>query len=320
MRMSSATSPLRILLVEDLKGDALIIEKVLQQAMPAAHVLQKTETLAEALTILAVSEFDIVLLDRSLPDVVGYSGLQSIQNLAPKLPVVFLTAYKDESTAFEAIEQGAQDYLFKDKLDAHTISRAIQFAIIRKQFESVLVVQANFDNLTGLANRMLFENRLDMAIARMQRQGGSIGVLFLDLDRFKQVNDTYGHAIGDRLLAEIGKRLKMCLRPYDTAARFGGDEFAMLIEGIADKDHCAVVAQKIIKSCEQPFMTSGLTLQVGASIGVTTCVAKQKRTRSELMRQADTAMYEAKKSPESAYRMFANSEIDEDFFASKMFA
>lgn len=307
MRMSSIFSPLRVLLIEDSKGDALLIEKVLRQALPDALALHKAETIAAALKLLSENEFDIALLDRSLPDVVGFSGLQSIQNIAPKLPVVFLTAYKDEETALETIEQGAQDYIFKDKLDSHVISRSMQFAIIRKQFESLLIVQANFDHLTGLANRMLFENRLDMALARMKRQGSSLGVLFLDLDRFKQVNDSYGHAVGDRLLMEIGKRLKSCLRPYDTAARFGGDEFAMLIEGITSAEQCAVIAQKIIACCQEPFIASGRTMTVGASIGISTCLAGQNRSRVELMQQADAAMYEAKALSESAYRFFSAS-------------
>lgn len=306
MRMSSAASPLRILLVEDSKAYALLVERILHQALAEAHEVRKAETLMEALKILEDNEFDIALLDRSLPDVVEYSGLQAIQNIAPKLPVVFLTAYKDESVALEAIEQGAQDYLIKDKIDSHAISRAIQFAIIRKQFESVLIVQANFDNLTGLANRMLFENRLDMAVARMQRQGNSLAVLFLDLNRFKQVNDQFGHAIGDRLLTEIGRRLKQCMRPYDTAARFGGDEFAMLIEGIGDAQDCVVVADKLIKACEESFTTSGLTVNVGVSIGITICVAGQNRTRTELVQQADAAMYEAKLSEKSTYKFFSN--------------
>jgi diguanylate cyclase (GGDEF)-like protein len=198
-------------------------------------------------------------------------------------------------------------YLLKDNADGNAIRRAIKFSIIRKQYENTLIIQANFDNLTGLANRMLFENRLDMAMARMKRDGGGLGVLFLDLNRFKRVNDTLGHAAGDRLLIEIGKRLTQCLRPYDTVARFGGDEFAMLIEGMADAGRCAAVAQKIITLCEHPFVTSGTTIYVGASIGIATFAAGGNQSREELMQQADAAMYEAKAAPESAYRFFSSN-------------
>ena len=164
----------------------------------------------------------MVLLDRSLPDVSEFSGLLNIQTMAPQLPIIFLTAYSDETTALRAVEHGAQDYLFKDKVDGHTIKRAIQFAIHRKQFESILITQANFDALTGLANRTLFESRLDMALARIKRNKTGIAIFFMDLDRFKQVNDTYGHGAGDTLLKEVAERLKKSVRPYDTAARVRG--------------------------------------------------------------------------------------------------
>ena len=298
-----ATS-LRILLVEDSKGDALLIDRTLRHAIPDLQVIQTADCLANTLRLLSEHEFDVALLDRSLPDVVDNSGLQSIQNIAPKLPVIFLTAYKNEVAAVEAIQDGAQDYITKDKIDGSAIKRAIQFAIIRKRFESTLVVRANLDHLTGLANRMAFENRLMVALAKMKRHGGGLGVLFLDLNRFKPINDTYGHALGDRLLTEIGRRLKACLRPYDMAARFGGDEFAILLEDAATVEHCAIVAQKLIASIEQPFCASGAEMAVGVSIGITTCPPGSACSCGELIRQADAAMYEAKASRESAYKLW----------------
>lgn len=304
MKAPIIPSPLHILLVEDSKGDALLIDKMINQGMSHACTIHKANTLAAALQIISENEFDVALLDRSLPDVIEFSGLQNMQNMAPKLPIIFLTAYKDEAVALEAIEHGAQDYLFKDKMDSHMICRSIQFAVIRKQFETVLVTQANFDNLTGLANRMLFENRLQLGLARMKRQGGGVGVLFLDLNRFKQVNDTHGHAVGDRLLAEVGKRFIKCLRPYDTVARFGGDEFAVLVEGAVDDERCIVVAEKIIKQCQQPFMISNQTLDIGISVGISTCIAGQIASGQELMYQADKAMYSAKASGENNYRLW----------------
>ncbi|MDR3448921.1 MAG: diguanylate cyclase [Alphaproteobacteria bacterium] len=302
-----ASSALHILLVDDSRGDALMIDRAIHQVMPEACDVQRAETLAGTLRLLSQHHFDVALLDRSLPDVVGNSGLQSIQNMAPDLPVVFLTAYKSENAALEAIEQGAQDYLFKDKIDGPAIKRAIQFAIIRKHFESTLQMQANFDPLTGLANRMSFEGRLEMALERMKRREGSIGVLFLDLNRFKPVNDTYGHAMGDRLLVEIGSRIKSCLRPYDAAARFGGDEFAVLIEDIAAPEQCAGIARKMINAIEQPFASSGIDLKVGVSIGVAICGAPLTCGREELIRRADAAMYAAKAMPESACRFWDGS-------------
>lgn len=309
-RITSTQDPLRILLIEDSKGDTMLIEKALHASMFAEHMLTKCVTLEEALKILSAHEFDVALLDRSLPDVEGFSGLHSIQNMAPQLPIVFLTAYKDEAVAFGAIEQGAQDYLYKDNLDGHIIRRAVQYAILRKQFEGVLIMRANFDMLTGLANRMLFESRLDMALAKMKRQPGNLALLFLDLDRFKQVNDTLGHAAGDKLLQEVGRRLKASLRPYDTAARFGGDEFAILLEGIPEMQHAGVVAEKMIQQLSAPFEIAGSAVDIGVSIGISTCATGQGSDGETLMNRADAAMYEAKTDPASAYRYYVGGRSD----------
>lgn len=298
MRMTSATDPLRILLVEDSKGDAILIEHALKQAMRDTYQLKRVGTISSAINVLSEEEFDVALLDRSLPDVTEFSGLLSLQNISPKLPIIFLTAYKDEDMALKAIEQGAQDYLFKDQFDGHRIKRAIQYSILRKQFEDVLIVRANYDNLTGLANRMLFDSRLEIALAKLRRQGGKLGILYLDLDRFKEVNDTYGHLAGDRLLADAGRRLKHCLRPYDTAARLGGDEFAILIEGIGDNRHCAAVGEKIIHLFEEPFVVCHKHIDIHVSIGIVV-YESGSATAAELLAQADQAMYEAKAIPGS---------------------
>lgn len=311
MRITSTSDPLKILLVEDSKGDALLIEKALQAAMPGSYEIAQAQTIEQALQQLEKQSFDVTLLDRSLPDVEGFSGMHSIQNFAPNMPVVFLTAYKDEQIAFEAIENGAQDYLFKDAFDGHVIKRALQYAILRKHFEGVLIMQANFDMLTGLANRMLFDSRLDMALARMKRQDGNIALLYLDLDRFKQVNDTLGHAAGDQLLKETGSRLRQAVRFSDTAARLGGDEFAVLLENLPKPSHAEVVAQKIIQLLEAPFLISGRNVTVGVSIGIAVCASNFAMTREKLMKQADSAMYAAKNHNGSNYQFFGAGEVAE---------
>lgn len=296
--------PLRVLLVEDSKGDAILIEKLLTQAALDAYDVQHVTNLAATLKILAENEFDVVLLDRSLPDTTGFNGLHSIQNVAPKLPIIFLTGYNDEALALSAVAQGAQDYLYKDKVDSQVMKRAIQYAIQRKQFEEELICQANFDTLTGLANRILFENRLDQVLAKMRRYDLGVGIFFLDLDRFKEVNDTLGHAAGDKLLQQVGKRLKQGFRSCDTVARFGGDEFSILVEGIKTSQDCAIIAQKIINRLETPFIISNKKINISVSIGIAIGMNKEPVTREELMKQADEAMYSAKGIPHHAYRFY----------------
>lgn len=292
---------LRILIVEDSKGDAILIKKALDAALQGQCAMDLAETLAQALKLLAEeAPYDIALLDRTLPDAEGATGLHSIQNMAPELPVVFITAYKDEQTAFESIKQGAQDYLSKDGMDYQAIRKTIHYAMMRKQYESELITRANYDPLTGLANRLMFENRLDMALARMRRANANLSVLFLDLDKFKAVNDTHGHLMGDRLLQATAEKIKLVLRPYDTAARFGGDEFAIMLENIPDMRHGEVVARKIIKLFDSAIEVEGLSLDVNISIGVASCGHSRPLPRDALMEMADSAMYAAKAIPGNA--------------------
>ena len=293
-RITATNDPLKVLLIEDSRGDAILIEKALQSALSGAYKMVRVSNLEDAINAVAQDEFDVALLDRSLPDVSGFEALHSLQNRAPALPIVFLTAYKDEHTAFEAIEQGAQDYLFKDALDGHIIKRALQYAVLRKQFEGILIMRANFDMLTGLANRTLFESRLDMALTRMKRHGGNVAVLYLDLDRFKHVNDTMGHIAGDALLKQVGARIKSVLRPYDTAARLGGDEFAVLLENIGCPEAAETVARKLIAKITTPFELHAGHTEIGVSIGIAYNNGAHPMTGDQLMKDADTAMYEAK--------------------------
>lgn len=293
-----------VLLIEDSASDALLIERQLKIAMPEGCAIQKSCTLEDALKLVSQKNFNVALLDRSLPDVEGFEGLHRIQNIAPQLPIVFLTAYKDEQVAMDAIAQGAQDYLFKDAMDGQSIKKAIKYAIMRKMHEGDLTSQAFFDNLTGLANRMMFENRLNAALTRHKRTGKCIGLLFLDMDGFKEVNDTYGHAAGDRLLKEVAQCLKGAVRGYDTAARFGGDEFAILIEDITTIAPCITAAGKIIAQIDQPIdISPECRVHAGVSIGITFHDCQHPTDIETLTGKADAAMYEAKACQGSCYRI-----------------
>lgn len=291
----------RILLVEDSPNDALLLRKSLQAAAPDVYAIQHVFSLRDALRALADTVFEVVLLDLHLPDVVEFSGLQNILQSAPRVPVIILTGHHDEAMAVRGVEMGAQDYLFKDNSGGAEIKRAIQYAIKRKQLEGELAAKANFDPLTGLSNRSSFESRLGMAIARSKRHPIHIGVFFMDLDRFKQVNDTLGHAAGDTLLKGVAERIKQCVRPYDTAARFGGDEFAVLVEDIGGKEDCTAVANKIIAQVTTPFSLQKQEVNIGVSIGIATNIGREQTSES-IVRQADQAMYEAKRASGSCYR------------------
>jgi diguanylate cyclase (GGDEF)-like protein/PAS domain S-box-containing protein len=171
----------------------------------------------------------------------------------------------------------------------------------RKELEAQLVHQAFHDGLTGLANRTLFAERVEHALARSAP--GALAVLFIDLDDFKHVNDSLGHAAGDQLLAAAARRLQGCLRPTDTAARLGGDEFAVLLERVSDPDAAEMIAGRVLDTLHQPFGLNGRTIPIKASIGVAAGHPGLDDVE-ELLRNADVAMYAAKAGGKDRYELF----------------
>jgi diguanylate cyclase (GGDEF)-like protein len=179
----------------------------------------------------------------------------------------------------------------------------------RKALEKQLEHQAFHDPLTDLPNRLLFMDRLEHALARTERREESIAVLFLDLDNFKLINDSFGHAAGDQLLLQVADRLDGCMRPQDTVARFGGDEFTILLEDGADVDEASLVAKRIIDELQAPFVLLGNDLFVTASIGIALSSRTSRRPNlvEDLLRDADTAMYRAKATGRANYAVFEPS-------------
>ncbi|HZR68226.1 MAG TPA: PAS domain S-box protein [Burkholderiales bacterium] len=174
---------------------------------------------------------------------------------------------------------------------------------MRKEAEEKLAYLAQFDSLTGLPNRHLFRDRLMQAMARARRSGKAMAVLFIDLDRFKLINDTLGHGAGDRLLKEATGRLRSCVRSSDTVGRFGGDEFGAIITDLAKPADASLVAQKIIDALARPFQLDGHESYVTASVGITLFPADGEEAGTLIM-NADAAMYRAKEQGRNTYQYF----------------
>ncbi len=305
---SSHTS-IGILLVEDNPSDAFLVGSLLDGSKKADYKQHHVKTQSEAISALAEKTFDVCLLDLTLPDTTGFSALIDIQEKAPDMPVLVLTGLNDMSLAKNAVGRGAQDYLLKDELEINVLSRSIDYAMERKRVEKGLFHRANYDTLTGLANRAMFINRLRIALARAERLSTGVAILFIDLDRFKPINDVHGHDAGDEALKTVAQRIKTSLRAYDTPARFGGDEFAVLLEGISSPRDIATVAQKFIRVLSAPMLYNGKNLEVGASIGI--AFSNEPITPDALLQHADTAMYHAKKEGGNRYHFYASDMHDE---------
>jgi diguanylate cyclase (GGDEF)-like protein len=179
----------------------------------------------------------------------------------------------------------------------HDLMRAIT---VRRQEH--LYRLAHYDALTGLPNRLLFRDRLDQALAQAQRHEHRVAVMLLDFDRFKAINDTLGHSAGDALLCALGQRLAQCVRDGDTVARFGGDEFTVLLPDLRHLDNAALVAQKILDALQQPFTLSGHEVFITASIGL--ALYPGDPDSEALIQHADTAMYKAKEDGGNGYRFY----------------
>ncbi len=176
----------------------------------------------------------------------------------------------------------------------------------RKAAEAQVTFLAYHDALTGLPNRTLFTDRLEMALAGVRRSGEKLAVLFLDLDRFKYINDSLGHSVGDRMLQDVAKRLKACVREQDTVARVGGDEFLIMLDRIAGKSDAEAATQRILRAMARPFSVQDRTLNTSCSIGI--CVFPGHGHDGEtLIRNADTAMYCAKDDGSHRVRFFSDA-------------
>jgi two-component system cell cycle response regulator len=298
---------INVLLIEDNDVDSQLTQDLLTEWSIEEFKITRTKTLAEGLTLLSRVRFDAVLLDLSLPDGFGLATVRQVHATSPTIPVVVLSGVSDQSLALQAVQQGAQDYLVKGQGHPELLARAVRYAIERKRAEEHLTYLAQYDQLTGLVNRSLFRDRLVQAMARSKRMQQPIGLMLLDLDRFKAVNDTFGHDMGDELLKTVSERLKTCVREVDTVARMGGDEFTIILEGVTSEENILMVAKRITESIATPYELKGEHISIGISIGIT-IYPHDDHPVDELLKHADTAMYRAKQLGGSGFHLHQASE------------
>jgi len=260
---------INILLVEDNPGDARLLIETLREGNDLTFKVQEATTFEGAIERAAEQTPDIVLLDLNLPDSHGlYTFLRFRQTYA-SIPVVVLTGIDDEELGIQAVKEGAEDFLTKGDLSPRLLGRAVRYAIERNELKSQLEYFASHDALTGVLNRRYFNQMIGQELARSTRYKHPIGFLIVDIDSFKQINDTHGHDLGDRVLQGVARFLVRQMRTVDIVIRYGGDEFLLVLpETGKDSD---LAAQRVRDAAARelasyvPSLDCGISISIGAS-------------------------------------------------------
>ena len=297
-----APTLVRALIVTGDRRTAALIGEMLQASWSNGLVVAHAGQLTDATHELLEHAASCVLLDLSEHED-RIAAVEQIRTAAPDVPIVVLAEHADEDEAVTVVKAGAQDYLIRSELSPALLRRAVMYAIERKRLEAQLAHRALHDPLTGLPNRALFLDRLGVALDRSRRNNASIAVLFLDVDNFKQINDSLGHAAGDRLLSGLADRLQSMLRPMDTVARFGGDEFTFLFEELTSEREVILIAERIGRAVRLPIHLEEADTTVTVSIGIS-IVTDPTMPAETVIREADSAMYRAKQLGRSRYELF----------------
>ncbi|MCF6177936.1 MAG: EAL domain-containing protein [Geopsychrobacter sp.] len=300
---------IHILYIGNSAAEQQQLEELLRQALGDQLLLTWINNFNEALWPLEACYYDLVFLDYRLD---GRDTIELLRRSASTeeraMPVIMLADNEDHLDDLEVIRQGAADYLSKQELSVSMLKRSVRYAIERKKIEQRLVTLSHYDALTGLANRNLFYLKLTDGIIQSLRSNKLLALFFLDLDHFKEVNDSLGHPTGDRLLQEVAARLKKATRASDTVARLGGDEFAVIATNLNSETDITLLAQKLVSSFNLPFKFGSNQINTHTSIGIALCPV-HGHDPDELLRHADLALYQAKAAGRNNFK-FYDSELD----------
>ena len=298
----------KILIIDDQQANISLLSRMLHGAGYTA--ISSTMKPGEARELHRNNHYDLILLDLKMPNMDGFKVMEELKEIEPGgyLPVVVITAQPEHK--LRALKAGAKDFISIPFDLAEVLARVHNMLEVRLLHETLrnhsemMESQALHDPLTGLANRRLLADRMSMSLIYAQRNKSAMAVLFLDLDGFKQVNDTLGHSVGDALLKMVADRLLATVRKVDTVARLGGDEFIISLWHISGISHAANVALKVIEAVSQPYYIENHTVSVTTSAGIA-IYPIHGESAEILMKNADLALYEAKCAGKNAYRIAA---------------
>ena len=284
----------KILLIDDDRMQFRLTQAHFSNFRYETFELEWAETYEEGLARVLGGTYAACLLDYQLGDRNGLELIRAAMAGGARTPIVFLTAESSERVDIEAMNAGALDYLVKGEISSRTLERSLRYALKLGDTLEALRKLATHDQLTSLLNRREFDRILAEERERSRRFGHPFGLVLLDIDHFKSVNDTHGHPVGDVVLQEVASRLVHSLRDVDRAARFGGEEFALIIMQ-ADRKIAREAAERACELVRRaPFvLDSGLELRITISAGVASMPA-DALSRDELVAAADKALYAAK--------------------------
>ncbi|GAA4354798.1 EAL domain-containing response regulator [Kangiella marina] len=312
---------MKILIIDD---DAIDRESMIR-AIKGANFetdISEVQGASEASMLIKLISFDVILLDYNLSSSTGLELLQLLksESLKESTAVIMVSASTDNDIALECIKAGAQDFLIKTEINAFRLQRAILNAQARTKLEENLRHSfqkakelAEHDNLTGLTNRYYFDEVLRNEIKQHETMNKKLGLLLIDLDHFKFVNDNHGHDTGDQLLIEVVKRLARTLRNNELFSRLGGDELAITLKGIESPEAAKRVAERLLGSMQEPFEVGNLNLDISASIGIA-LYPDDAKNEKELLKFADIALFRSKELGRNQYSCFKR-QMQEEFLS-----
>jgi diguanylate cyclase (GGDEF)-like protein len=283
-----------ILVIDDDKSIHTAIKNRLQGMVDR---ILTAETPTAGIRMAIQEKPDVILLDINMPQLDGYKVCSHFQSnsVTRDIPVVFLTADNNVDHLAKALDCGGSDYILKP-FNAIELEARVRAALRTKNMLDLLREKTKIDALTALNNRAAMDDALIAAVAAYHRTGEPLALLMIDLDGFKDINDTYGHGVGDAILRKIGESIQNCCRPYDTACRFGGDEFCVILAHVEGSD-VQSVAQRILSGINSVQVAAGAdSISVTTSAGFASSdTMPDAFDPSDLIKAADEALYKAKR-------------------------
>lgn len=302
---------IKIIIIDDDNKYQAIITQQFSLIGKSSYELTYASDYDAGVSLLFESNYDVCMVHHHLHHDFCLDFLQKIHSKGSHAPVIVLIPDQCLSSPDTFMAAGASDYMYENELNPQWLQRIIRYALERKKNDNQLLeinkqlqYLATNDVLTGIANRNQFNNKLPLLLEHSIRNQQTIAIMFLDLDQFKQVNDTFGHSYGDLLLQQVTERLKDNMRKVDNIFRLGGDEFIIVIDGVINKQKVAQLALKIIKILSIPFILNEHTCQISTSIGITMASFDDMRTPEQLVKEADIAMYSAKKNGRNTFQFY----------------